>query len=102
MVRLDLRLELVKRFVRRCRILEEGSIVTQEEMIEELVCDVKILMLNMSLSTLKHLATGRKGGGMVTYIGGGVLLKECLAIFSQSVGDRSAGSCLNERIDAIV
>ena len=55
---LDLRLELVKRLVRRCRILEEGPIITEKEVVEELVCDVKILMLDASSSTLKHLATG--------------------------------------------
>ena len=102
MVRLDFRLEPVKRLVRRCRILEERPVITQEEMIEELVRDVKILMLNMSSSTLKHLTTRWKGGGMVTYIGGGVLLEECLAIFGQSVSDRSASSCLNERVDTVV
>lgn len=39
---------------------------------------------------------------MVTYIGGGVLLEECLAIFGQGVSDRSASSCLNEGIDTVV
>ena len=48
---LDLSLELVKRLVCRCRILEKGPIVTQKEMIEELVGDVKILMLNISSLT---------------------------------------------------
>ena len=100
-VRLNFRLELVERLVRRCRILEEGPIVTKKEVIEELVGDVKILMLDMSPSTLKHLVTGWKGG-IVTYVCRGVLLEECLAVFSQSVGDRSASSCLNEGIDTIV
>ena len=40
--------------------------------------------------------------GAVTYIGSGVLLEECLAVFGQSMSDRSASSCLNKRIDAIV
>ena len=39
---------------------------------------------------------------MITYFGGGVLLEECLAVFGQSVSDRSASSCLNERVDTIV
>jgi hypothetical protein len=67
-VRLDFRLELVKRLVRRCRILEEGPIITEKEMIEELVRDVKILMLDMSSSTLKHLAIGCKGGLLRTSV----------------------------------
>jgi len=95
---LDLCLELVQRLVGRRRILEEGPIIAQKEMIEELVRDVKVLMLDMSLSTLKSFVEG----GTVTYINGGVLLEESLAIFGQSVGDRSASSCLNERIDAVV
>jgi len=99
-VRLDLCLELVQRLVGRRRVLEEGPIVTQKEMIEELIRDVKVLMLDMSLSTLKSFVNGWKGA--VTYISGGVLLEECLAIFGQSVGNRSASSCLNERIDTVV
>ena len=64
MVRLNFRLELVKRLVRRCRVLEEGPIITKEEVIEELVCDVKVLMLDMSSSTSKHV-TGWKGDDYV-------------------------------------
>ena len=45
---LDLRLELVQRLVGRSGILEEGPVITQKEMIEKLVRDVKILMLDMS------------------------------------------------------
>ena len=60
-VRLDLRLELVQRLVGRSRILEEGPVITQKEMIEKLVGDVKVLMLDMSLSTLNHPATGMGG-----------------------------------------
>jgi len=96
-VSLNFRLELIKRLVRRSRILEKGPVITKEEVVKELVRDVKILMLDMSSSTLKHLTTG-----MVTYIGGGVLLEECLAVFSQGVSDRSASSCLNKRIDTVV
>ena len=55
---LDFRLELVKRLICRCRILEEGPIITKKEVIEKLVCDVKILMLDMSLSISKRLAAG--------------------------------------------
>ena len=40
--------------------------------------------------------------GLVTHIGGGVLLKECLAVFGQSVSDRSATAFPNKGIDAIV
>ena len=57
-VRLDLRLELVQRLVGRGRILEEGPVIAQKEMIEKLVCDVKVLMLDMSSSTSKHLTSG--------------------------------------------
>jgi hypothetical protein len=53
---LDLRLELVQRLVGRRGILEEGPIIAQKEMIEELVRDVEVLMLDMSPSTSKHLA----------------------------------------------
>jgi hypothetical protein len=60
---LDFCLELVKRLVRRCRILEEGPIITEKEMIEELVRDVKVLMLNVSSSTSKYLATVEEGNG---------------------------------------
>ena len=95
---LDLRLELVKRLICRCRILEEGPIITKKEVIEKLICDVKILMLDVLLSASKHLLEG----DVVTYIGGQVLLEECLAVFSQSVGDGSASSRLNERIDTVV
>ena len=98
MVCLDLRLELVKRLVGRCRILEEGPIITKKEVIEKLICDVKILMLDMSLLISKQLATGWG----CTYICGRVLLEECLAVFGQGVGDGSASSCLNERIDTVV
>ena len=65
-IRLYLRLEFVKRLVRRCRVLEEGPIITKKEVVEELVCDVKILMLDMSSSTLKHLVTKWKGGWLRT------------------------------------
>lgn len=54
---LDLRLELVQRLVGRRRILEEGPVIPQKEVVKELVGDVKVLMLDMSLSTLKRLAT---------------------------------------------
>lgn len=54
---LNFRLELVQRFVGRCRILEEGPIITKKEVIEELVRDVKVLMLDMSSSTWRVLAT---------------------------------------------
>lgn len=75
MVCLDLYLELVQRLVCRRRILEEGPIITQKEMIEELVGDVKIRMLNMFSSTRASRVTD------FTHIGGGVLLEECLAVF---------------------
>ena len=62
---LDLCLELVQRLVCRCRVLEEGPVITQKEVIEELVRDVKVLMLDMSLSTSKNLADERTGDGYV-------------------------------------
>ena len=67
-VSLNFRLEFVKRLVRRRRILEKGPVITKKEVVEELVRDVKILMLDMSSSTLKHLATGWKGGLLRTSV----------------------------------
>ena len=98
-IRLNLHLNLGKRLADRCRTREEGPIITKKEAFEELVCEIKILMLDMSSSTSKHF-TGEKG--VVTYIGARVLSEECLAIFGQGVSDRSASSCLNERVDAVV
>ena len=64
-VRLDLCLELVQRLIGRRRILEEGPVITQKEMIEQLVSDVKVLMLDMSLLTSKCFANEWKGNGYV-------------------------------------